>query len=270
MRACSHAALTGVPRGRFCACPLAGGAPGRGPRALLCVPARTRRTLACSEGASVRARSHAAQTGVSHAAHPGAPRGRFVRACSHAAHDGVPRKRFCAFRCARSAHGRGPRAPPCVPARTRRPLACPEGASVRARSYAALTGAPRKQFRARPLARGASWRAPKAIPCLPAGTRRILARPEGPLVGARLHVAPMGTPRRRSRARGAFGRMNSEEVSSRGALARGNLEWRRLRAYELHGNLVPWRCVREEVFRGGALGRLSGEEVLSSGAEGGR
>ena len=219
----SRAAQLGAPRGRPRACPLARGAlwralraspcvpargaHGRAPGALLCVPARTRRSLACPEGASVRARSQAALLGAA-------------------------RGRSCAYPLARGALWRAPRAllcvpartrrklachtlrtlgrpegASCVPARTRRAMACPESASVRSGAHAALMGAARGRPRACPLARGALWRAPRVLQCVPARTRRSLARPESDSVRARWHAAHLGAPRRRFRvcplARGA-------------------------------------------------------------------
>ena len=144
----------GAPRRHFCACPLARGAPRGAPKAPPC--RCTRPTLAGPEGASVRARSHAALVGAAR---------RRSRACPPVSGPGVPRRRFRARPLARGASWRTPKALSCVPARTRRPRARPEGDSVRARPHAAHPGAPRKPYRGCPLARGAHERAPKAIPC---------------------------------------------------------------------------------------------------------
>ena len=211
VRARSLAARDGVPRKRLCACPLARGAHGCGPRALPCVPACTRRTPACPEGVPVRARSHAAR--------PWAPRG-LPRAC--------PLARCTLRRVARGAPLGAPRAPPCVPARTRRTLACrtlrilgrPENVPVRARSHAAHSGVTRMRFGACPLARGAygrgpmpqcvparrrrilappkaahPWRAPRVLPCVPARTWRSWAQPKGAPVRARSRAARSGVSR---------------------------------------------------------------------------
>ena len=232
--ACPLAALMGAPRGRSCACLLARGAHWRAPRALLCVPARRRRSWARPEGAPVRTRSHAAHSGVL--------RGRFC-ACllarganwrvTRCAPWGAPRAlRACPL--ARGARWRAPKALLCVPVRTQRSWARPEGAPVRARSHAAPSGVPRGCFSACPLVRGAHWRALKAIPCAPAGTRRILARPEGDSVFARWHAAHPSAPRRPSRgcplARGAHGHAPKAIPCAR-----------RFRAHEFRGSFEPRR-----------------------------
>ena len=145
------------------------------PKAARCVPARTRRTLAYPEGSSVRARTHAAHSGVS--------RRRF-RACSRA------RGALCRY--SESASVR--------PARTRRTLVRHGGAPVRARSHAAHSGVSRRRFRVRPHARGAHGRGPKVFPCVHACTRRPWARSEGDSVRARSHAGHPGAPRGRCRA----------------------------------------------------------------------
>eukprot|EP00959_Pyramimonas_sp_CCMP1952_P449704 9416417-Pyramimonas_sp.AAC.1 len=91
------------------------------------------------------------------------PQSASVRARSHAAHSGALRTCFRACPLALGALWRASKAPPCVPARTRRILARPESVSVRARSHAVHSGARRTCFRACPLARGAPWRAQKAL-----------------------------------------------------------------------------------------------------------
>ena len=145
------------------ACSLACGAFWRAPRALPHVPAGTRRSLARPDGASARARSHAALTG--------ALRGR-SRACP----------------LARGALWRVPTALLCMPARAPRSLTRRDGAHARASSHAALSGAAGQCFYSCPHARGA----PGALSRVPARTWRSLVRPDGALVRARSHAALAG------------------------------------------------------------------------------
>ena len=70
-----------------------------------------------------------------------------------------------------------------------------ESASVRARSHAALSGARRSCFRARPLASGALEAAPTSLPRVPARTRRPWHRSEEACVRARSHAAPSWAPK---------------------------------------------------------------------------
>ena len=63
---------------------------------------------------------------------------------------------------------------------------------VRARSHAAHSGASRGRPRACPLARGALWRAPRALLCVPVRAQRSWARPEGAPARARSCAAHPG------------------------------------------------------------------------------
>ena len=198
------------------------------PKAILCVPARTRRLGVCPDGTSARARSHAALVWCFPKVHPCVPartrrtwaqvEGTPVRARPHAAHSVVARRRLSVCPHARGAFGRVleglPGVPartrrlsggvvrirPCVPARTRRTWAQFEGAPVRARSHAAHSIGPRRRFSGWPRARGSS-----VCVCVCSTSFRVcpLARGAGLVVSAGTSDVPARTWRAWARVEGA-------------------------------------------------------------------